>query len=206
MRTRTELSAARALGPALVLCLSATASAATPTAEGGSLKLSIPDVPVVTQEGAHLSFRRDLVAGKVVAINFIFTTCTTVCPPLGVKFGTLQRLLGDRFGKDAFLISVSVDPVNDTPERLKAWAAKFGARPGWTLVTGRKQDIDELLRGLSSSGASPQGHSPMVLIGNDAAGKWTRAHGFAPAATLVKSIESALAANSVAVAGAGGAR
>jgi protein SCO1 len=218
MRPRNDPSAAHAAAAAAVLWLTSAASAGAPVAPeapaaraqasdvSGSLELDVPDVPVVTQDGAHLNFHRDLVAGKVVAINFIFTTCTTVCPPLGVKFGTLQRLLGDHLGKDAFLISVSVDPVNDTPDRLKAWAAKFGARPGWTLVTGRKQDIDELLRGLSSSGASPEGHTPMVLIGNDAAGSWTRAHGFAPASTLVKSIEKALAATAVTVAGAGGSR
>jgi len=216
MRTNSDPSAARAAAAAAVLWLTLTsaANAAPPVAPDAqalraeasdgswSLQPKIPDVPVVTQDGAHVKFHQDLVAGKVVAINFIFTTCTTVCPPLGVKFGTLQRLLGDHFGKDAFLISVSVDPVNDTPERLKAWAAKFGALPGWTLVTGRKQDIDELLQALSSSGASPEGHTPMVLIGNDAAGSWTRAHGFAPAGTLVKSIEKALAATTV----AGGSR
>jgi protein SCO1/2 len=202
MQIRTDLSAARALASVMVLCLPAAASAADP----GLLGLRVPDVPVVTQDGAHLSFYRDLVAGKVVAINFIFTTCTTVCPPLGVKFKAVQGLLGDRFGKDAFLISVSVDPVNDTPARLKAWAAKFGARPGWTLVTGRKQDMDELLRALTSSSASPDAHTPMVLIGNAAAGTWMRAYGFAPAGTLVKSIEKALAANGATVAGAGGPR
>src|SRR5207302_10938607 len=131
MRTKSDPSAVHAAAAA-VLWLTSVASAAAPltpeapapraeASDGsGSLELSIPDVPVVTQDGEHLSFHRDLVAGKVVAINFIFTTCTTVCPPLGVKFGTLQRLLGDHFGKDAFLISVSVDPINDTHARLKA--------------------------------------------------------------------------------------
>jgi protein SCO1/2 len=204
MQIRTDLSTARALAPVMVLCL--TAAAAGHSADPGLLALRVPDVPVVTQDGAHLSFYRDLVAGKVVAINFIFTSCTTVCPPLGVKFKAIQRLLGDRSGKDVFLISVSVDPVNDTPARLKDWSAKFGARPGWTLVTGRKQDIDELLRALNSSSASPDAHTTMVLIGNAAAGTWTRAYGFAPAGTLVKSIEKALAAGGATVAGAGGSR
>jgi protein SCO1/2 len=214
MRRKIDPAAAAAA----VLCLASGAGAAGPLApkepaarseasDGSeSLRLDIPDVPVITQDGAQVRFYRDLVAGKTVAVNFIFTTCTTICPPLGVKFGNLQRLLGDRFGKDVFLISVSVDPVNDTPARLQAWGAKFGARPGWTLVTGRKQDIDELLRALSSSGARPEGHTPMVLIGNDAAGIWTRGHGFAPAGALVKSIEKALAANTAAMAGAGGSR
>ena len=191
---------AGAAGTALCLFAMATLAAAggasvapaEASPPSGALELQIPDVPVLTQDGKEVSFYRDLVAGKVVAIQFIFTTCTTICPPLGVKFGAVQDLLGKRFGKDAFLISVSVDPVHDTPARLKAWGAKFKARPGWTLVTGRKQDVDALLRALSSSDASPGDHSPMVLVGNDATHRWTRAHGLAPASALAKTIEQAL--------------
>ena len=151
-----------------------------------------------------MRFYRDLVAGKVVAINFIFTSCTTICPPLGVKFGALQGLLGERFGKDAFLVSVSVDPLHDTPARLKAWAAKFKARPGWTLVTGRKPDVEALLRAVNAFEGAPGDHSPMVLVGNDASHYWTRAHGLAPAPVLARSIEQALSRPTAVAAGAKG--
>jgi protein SCO1 len=162
-------------------------------ADGATLALTIPDTPVLTQDGERVRFHTDLVADKVVAINFIFTTCTTVCPPLGVTFGKLQKLLGDRLGRDVRLISVSVDPATDTPERLKAWGRAFGAGPGWTLVTGRKADIDELLKALNAYSSRPEDHSPMVLIGNGARRRWTRAYGLSPASTLVKAIEEAMA-------------
>src|SRR5262245_16934674 len=88
-------------------------------------RLVIPDVALVNQHGERVHFYRDLVKGRVVAINFIFTTCSTVCPLLGVQFSTLRELMGDRVGQDVTLISLSVDPVVDTPQRLKAWGARL---------------------------------------------------------------------------------
>src|SRR3982751_6295679 len=97
--------------------------------------LFVPDVSLQTQDGRQVSFYRDLVKGKVVAIDFVFTTCHSICPRRVRTFSQVQDLVGNRLAKDVFLISVSVDPDNDTPSRLKSWAAGFGARPGWTLVT-----------------------------------------------------------------------
>jgi protein SCO1 len=121
-----------------------------------------------------------------VAINFVFTNCTTICPPMGANFAKLQKLLGDRAGKDVHLISVSVDPVTDTPERLKAWAAKFGAGPGWTLVTGDRAEITRLLKALGTYTPDINDHSPLVLLGNEARHQWTRAYGLAPPAQIAE--------------------
>lgn len=149
----------------------------------------IPDVPVRTQDGDALHFYSDLVEGRTVAVNFIFTTCTTICPPMGANFGRLQEELGERLGEDVHLISVSVDPVTDTPPRLKAWAAKFGARDGWTLVTGRRGEIEDLLKALEVFNADIREHSPVVLIGDDARGEWTRAYGLAGPAELAAIVD-----------------
>jgi protein SCO1/2 len=146
--------------------------------------MDIPDVPVRDQTGAERRFYSDLVAGKTVAMNFVFTTCTTICPPMGANFGRLRKDLGERAGRDLHLISVSVDPVTDTPERLAAWSGQFGAGPGWTLVTGDRAEITRLLKALEVFNPDFTEHSPVVLIGNDSAGEWTRAHGLAPPAKL----------------------
>lgn len=151
----------------------------------------IPDTPVVDQDGKRLNFYTDLVKGKVVAINFIFTTCTTICPPLGATFAKVGALGGAHFGTDFHLISISVDPTTDTPERLKAWAGQFNAKPGWTLVTGQKADINDLLKALGGFSASVRDHSPTVLIINDGQGTMTRAYGLAPPAKLLDVIEAA---------------
>jgi protein SCO1/2 len=155
-------------------------------------KIAIPDVPVTDQDGRRLNFYSDLVRGKVVAINFLFTTCTTICPPLAATFARVGNLGGDRFGNEFTLISVSVDPVTDTPQRLKAWAAKFNAKPGWSLVTGKKDDIDTLLKALGAFSARIQDHTPMALIINDQKGVWTRTYGLGSAAKLLAVIDAAM--------------
>jgi cytochrome oxidase Cu insertion factor (SCO1/SenC/PrrC family) len=159
-----------------------------PNADSG---VNIPDVELLDQDGRKVHFYSDLVKGKVVAVQFIFTTCTTVCPPLGATFARVQRELGERAGRDVRLISISVDPVTDTPERLKAWGEKFKAGPGWTLVTGAKPQVDELLKALAASTARREDHTPTVLVGNDAKGQWTRAYGLAPPSKLVQLINDA---------------
>jgi cytochrome oxidase Cu insertion factor (SCO1/SenC/PrrC family) len=158
-----------------------------------SSKMSIPDVELLDQDGRKVRFYTDLVKGKVVAVNFIFTTCTTICPPLGATFARVQKELGERVGRDVQLISISVDPATDTPARLKAWGAKFHAAAGWTFVTGSKPEVDELLRALGAATGSPADHTPTVLVGNEAAGQWTRAYGLARPAVLIGLIDAAAA-------------
>jgi len=153
--------------------------------------LNIPDVEVLDQDGNARHFYTDLVKGKTVAVNFIFTNCTTICPPLGATFARVQRELGEKVGKDVYFISVSVDPLTDTPERLKAWGAKFKAGPGWTFVTGNKQEIDRLLRALGASTARREDHTPSVIIGNDDRDVWTRTYGLANASQMVTLLKEA---------------
>ena len=171
----------------------------TETAETGPVsKMNIPDLELLDQNGRKIHFYNDLVKGKTVAINFIFTTCTTICPPLGATFARVQKELGDKVGRDVHFISISVDPATDTPERLKAWGAKFHAGNGWTFVTGNKPQVDELLRALGASSARREDHSPTILIGNDATGNWTRTYGLAKASQLVQIIDNAMATRTTA--------
>lgn len=186
------------------------ATGATPTADGTATpvtpnSIKIPDTVVYNQHGKKLNFYTDLVKGKTVAINFIFTTCTTICPPLTATFRKVQQELGERVGRDIELISVSVDPTTDVPERLKEFSAKFKAAPGWTFVTGSKPEVDGLLKALGAATADKNDHTPMILIGNDAAGYWTRTYGLAPASTLVKVVNEAAAKSSATAAAAAAA-
>jgi protein SCO1 len=157
------------------------------TIDPDTVKVSVPETTVLDHEGRKLNFYRDLVKGKTIAINFIFTTCTTICPPMGATFAKAQTLLGER--EDVHLISISVDPVTDTPERLKAWRAKFSTKPGWTLVTGEKANIDQLLKALGGFVSRKEDHTPTVLIGNEASSNWTRAYGLAKPAQLVSLLQ-----------------
>ena len=152
--------------------------------------LQIPDVSLIDQDGRPVRFASELVKDRVVAINFVFTTCTTICPPMGAHFAKLRQLLGERAGQDVHLISVSVDPRTDTPERLKAWADRFGAGPGWTLVTGEPDEVVRLLKALGVYTPDIRDHSPLVLVGNAARGEWTRAYGLAPPAQIAELLDS----------------
>jgi len=165
------------------------APAAAAPAQEESVKLTIPDVALVDQDGKPVRFYSDLVQGKVVLMNFIFTSCTTICPPMGATFAKVQKLLGERAGRDVHLISVSVDPGTDTPQRLTAWRQKLGGGPGWTLVTGDKESVTRLLKALGVYTASVSDHTPLVLAGNDAQGRWTRAYGLAPPAKMVELVD-----------------
>src|SRR5262249_34428485 len=177
-----------------------------PEPDGGPISLRVPDAAVYDQNQNKLRFYTDLVKGKTVVVNFIFTTCTTICPPLTATFRKVQQELGDRPGRDVQLISISVDPVTDVPERLKEFAARFDAGPGWTFVTGSKSEIEQLLKALGAYVADKTQHSPMTLVWNEPAGYWTRAYGLAAPSTIVKLINEAaakpVAANASAARGA----
>lgn len=180
---------------ALLLCALAASSAlaqehhhhaAMAPPPASSRTYNIPDVPMVTSTGANVHFYSDLVAGRVVVMNFIFTSCTTICPTMGATFARVQRLLGDR---NVAMISVSIDPTVDTPARLAEWSKRFSAKPGWTLVTGAKPDVDRLLKSLGLFSADPASHSPVVLVGNEKSGRWERIDGLAAPTQIVSVID-----------------
>jgi protein SCO1/2 len=152
----------------------------------------IPDVEAVDQTGRRLHVYSDLIQGKQVIVNFIFTSCTYICPLQGANFARLQAALGDRLGKDVSLVSISVDPQTDTPQRLKSWGERFGLKPGWTLVTGKPAEMDKLLRALTGDAAGVREHSSIAFIGNYDRGVWIRADALDNPTRLIKTLDDAL--------------
>jgi cytochrome oxidase Cu insertion factor (SCO1/SenC/PrrC family) len=167
------------------------ADPSTPKTEAYSFSAAkIPHARVLDQTGKQLNFYDDLIKGKSVAINFVFTTCTAICPSLTATFRKVQQEARAR-NLDVQLISISVDPVVDTPERLQDYAKKFKAEPGWTFVTGDKAEIDSLLQALGVAVTNKNDHTPMVLIGSDVADQWTRTYGLTSPAKIVDLIVAA---------------
>lgn len=148
----------------------------------------LPEVPLIDQDGVRVEFPADVVQNKIVAMNFIFTTCKGICPPMSANFASLQKQLGPDYRDQVALISVSVDPGIDTPQRLKAWRSKFGGAPGWTLLTGKKQDVDFLQKQLGVFSPDKNDHTPFVLLGDANSGKWRRVHGLTAPETLAAAI------------------
>jgi len=151
----------------------------------------IPDVVLTDQHGNRVHIYADLMKDKVVAINTIFTTCTTICPMNGAKFSELSRLVGK--DERVRLISISVDPTVDTPERLDAWSRDFGAPgPEWTLLTGPKDDVERLLKSLQIFNGDKLNHSPDFLLGGEGMETWARPSSSYTAPQLADLIRSRL--------------
>jgi protein SCO1/2 len=150
------------------------------------------DVPLVNQDGKEMRLYSDLIKDKVVVIDVMFTSCTGVCPVMSSTFAKIQNRLGDRLGKDVHLISISVDPVNDTPARLKEYAARFNAKPGWYFVTGPKENVDAALRKLGQYVENREAHQNLFLIGNDRTGLWKKAFGLAKPEEIFPVVDSVL--------------
>jgi len=144
-------------------------------AQGGSRGGDyFPNVPVVTQDGKTLKFYDDVIKGKIVLINFIYTNCPDLCPLGTARLSQIQEKLGDIVGHDLFLVSLTVDPERDTPERLKEFSASFGAGPGWLFLTGEPSDIRAINAKLGNKSTVLSEHRNEVVLGNDATGDWQR--------------------------------
>lgn len=167
----------------------------TPEGYGPDGKRSIPDAEVFNQDGKKIRFYSDLIKDKVVIVSFVFTTCTFVCPMQGESLSKLQAALGERLGGEVQLVSISIDPEGDTPERLKAWGSQFRARPGWTLVTGKKSEIDKVSVALTGAPVVKGKHSPVVFVGSDKTGRWIRAYGLAEPGKFASLIDEVTAAH-----------
>jgi protein SCO1/2 len=165
--TAALLGAATALG-AVVPALAATRWGAD----------YFPNVPLITHEGSTVRFYDDVLKGKAVAINTIYTTCKDECPLETAKLVQLQRVLGDRVGKDIFFYSISIDPARDTPEALKAYAQRFQVGPGWLFLTGNEENIRLVVKKLGLSrrrdAATRDGHSAILMLGDVPHGQWMR--------------------------------
>ncbi|HEX7295050.1 MAG TPA: SCO family protein, partial [Pyrinomonadaceae bacterium] len=134
----------------------------------------------------------DLLKGRVVVIHSFFSTCKTACIPLIRNMEKLQDALGEKVGRDVYLISISVYSTMDTPERLKEFATKNGAKPGWFFLSGEKTNVDTALKKLGQYVEDKQGHQTIVIIGNDKTGLWKKAFGLAPVDQLFTVVESVL--------------
>lgn len=133
-----------------------------------------PNLVLVTQDNKAVHFYDDLLKGKIVLINFMFTTCNSGCSPMTANLKKVQQHLGDHLGKDIVMLSISVDPETDTPEVLKQYANKFSAQPGWYFLTGDRKNVELVLYKLGGYVEDKNKHSLVLIIGNVATGEWKK--------------------------------
>ncbi|PYN94872.1 MAG: SCO family protein [Candidatus Rokuibacteriota bacterium] len=150
----------------------------SPTSRSVIQQEHLPNTRLTTHEGRSVRFYDDLVKGKVVAINFMFTSCRIACPVTTPKLVEVQKLLGERSGRDVTFLSITLDPEHDTPEVLRTYARAYGAGPGWYFLTGKQNDIERLRRKLGVYDLNPvvdadrTQHAGILVLGNEPRGRW----------------------------------
>ena len=151
------------------------------------------DRPLVTRNGETLAFYSDVLKDQVVLINFMFTHCDGACPLSTQKLQQVQQQLRERSVESVRLVSISVDPQQDTPERMREFAERYGAGPDWLFLTGEKQDVDFVLGRLGQSTPKPEDHQTLYLLGNLKTGRWLKMLGFTPVEQIVAQLQELVA-------------
>lgn len=151
-----------------------------PQPRPSSMASYLPNVVLETQDGRKVRFYDDLVKGKLVAFNMMYSVCTGICPPSTAHLRQVQEALGPRLGRDIFLYSITLRPEFDNAATLRDYMRQYqiDAR-GWTFLTGRPGDVELVRRKLGFVGDDPQTdadinqHTGMIRIGNDRLDRWT---------------------------------
>ncbi len=157
-----------------------------------TLSYAVPHLSLVRADGAKVFLDTELNDGRPVVLNFIFTTCTTICPMTSQVFSMLQRKLGDDRGR-VHLVSISIDPEQDTPARLRAYAARFGAGPGWQHYTGTVQASAEAQQAFGVYQGDKANHKPVTLVRAAGSDQWVRLDGFATADDMLGELRTQVA-------------
>ena len=145
---------------------------------------TVPDVVLVNQDGTKVKLKALLDSGEPVILDFIFGTCTTICPVLSAGYANLQTKLGTGPSK-VHLISVSIDPENDTPKVMRDYLKRYRAKPGWDFFTGRREDIDKVMNAFNAYIPNKMSHYPLTLIRDPKTGKWIRIFGMMSSSEFV---------------------
>jgi protein SCO1 len=167
-----------------------------------SARVTLHELQLLDADGQAVRFKSEAVGNRIVVVDFIYTSCTTICPVTSAVFAEVQKhlieRLGERFGPDVKLITLTVDPATDTPERLKDYAGNFGSPAGWLWLTGEKPKVNKVLAGLGAYAADFTRHSGAVLVGDARSGDWTRFYGIPNARDIADRVEQLLAARGTA--------
>lgn len=154
-------------------------------------KYQIPDLTMVDQAGREVPLRKLLDTDRPVMVNFIFTTCTAICPMMTSIFQQVQTRLG-KDAKKVLMVSVSIDPEQDTPEALAKYATQFDAGPQWKFLTGSLEDSIAVQKAFSAYRGDKNNHAPLTLLRAKKGDEWIRLDGFASASELERECRSML--------------
>jgi protein SCO1/2 len=145
----------------------------------------VPDLTLIDQDGHEVELDAALASSKPVVLNFVFTTCTTICPVMTATFSRMQGALGSDAG-GLRLVTISVDPEFDTPEVLKRYAARYGSAPQWRFLTGDAHRIATVLRAFRAYYGSKMNHRPLTFLRIPGEARWVRIEGLVSVSDLAR--------------------
>jgi protein SCO1 len=152
-------------------------------------QLVIPNVTLVRDDGKSVNLAAELNDGRPIALNFIYTSCTTICPLSSQVFEQFQEDLGAGHGR-VHLVSISIDPEQDTPSRLRVYAAQFHAMRGWDHYSGTMASIVSVQKAFNVYRGDKMSHTPLTLMRAASGKPWVRFDGFARADDLMAELKS----------------
>ena len=158
-------------------------------ADPSRVPIVIVDRPVIDQDGVPHALT-ELIGRHVVVVNFIYTSCGTLCPLQSAVLADLQDQLGSRLSRDVELLSISVDPVVDQVPRLHEQSVQFGARPGWAFLTGKPKDVEVILTGMQAWVETPEDHPGFFLVGAADQKHWYKLDGLPSPEALLDKIDA----------------
>ncbi len=153
---------------------------------------AVPAVNLVRDDGKLVSLADEMDDGRPVVLNFIFTTCTSICPLMSSVFSQFERRLGDDAAK-VHLMSISIDPEQDTPARLLEYAHRFHAGREWQHYTGTLDASVAAQRAFDVYRGGKMSHSAVTLIRAAPGKPWLRIEGFVTPDDLVRDYREQLA-------------
>jgi protein SCO1/2 len=148
----------------------------------------VPDVVLLNQDGARVRLVDLVRSDKTLVVDFFFTSCSTVCPVLSSTFAALQKQFAPG-EEQPHLLSVAIDPEHDTPEILRGYRERFGAGPGWDLLTGSRDDIERLRKAFNAYTPNKMAHRPLNFLKAPGAAGWVRIDGLLSAAELRRELD-----------------
>ena len=165
----------------LLLIMAVVLPSSPAQAESKSYKRSveryaIPDLVLVNQDGKKVRLQSILKGDTPVVVDFIYGTCTTICPVLSAGFLNLQNKLAAT-GSTVRLVSITIDPENDSPKVMKEYLKRFRAKPGWDFLTGSRADIDTVMKAFNAYIPDKMSHYPLNMIRSPKDGTWVRLFG-----------------------------
>jgi protein SCO1 len=182
--------AACLLAISLLTLVPIDAGAATKTYKRSVERYQMPDVALINQEGKSVRLKSLVDSGKPVIVDFIFGTCTTICPVLSASYTSLQNKLGANSEK-VHLVSISIDPENDTPKVMREYLKRYRAKPGWDFFTGSRKDVDTVMKSFDAYISNKMAHYAVTFIHMPGGNSWIRIDGITSTSEFIEEIKKA---------------